>query len=147
MRILNKRAKFEYILDEGRFEAGIVLSGGEAKSVRTGHADLSQSLGRTLKGEVYLINANIPVLGAQNYDAARTRKLLLHKQEIISISTKMKQRKLTLVPIKMYTKVRLIKVELALGKPKRKFEKRQAIKKKDIEREIAQSLREQSKFK
>lgn len=147
MRILNKRAKFEYILAEGRFEAGIVLSGGEAKSVRTGHTDLSQSLVKILKGEAYLINASIPIIGAQNYDAARTRKLLLHKQEIISISTKMKQQKLTLVPTKMYTKGRLIKVEFALGKPKRKFEKKETIKRKDIEREIAQSLREQSKFK
>lgn len=141
MKIFNKRARFDYRLEKGIFEAGISLTGGEAKSIRTGHADLSQSLARILKGEAYLINANIPIAKAPNYNATRTRKLLLHKDEIVSISTKMKQQKLTLVPTKVYTKGRLIKVGLALGKPKRKFEKRQAIKRKDIEREIAQQLK------
>lgn len=141
MRISNKRANFEYQLQGDRFEVGIALTGGEAKAVRTGHADLSQALARVLNGEAYLINASIPVSGAKNYNATRTRKLLLHKQEIVSISTVAKQQKLTLVPTKLYTKGHLIKLELALGKPKRKFEKKEAIKRKDIEREIARELK------
>ncbi|MFZ5932738.1 MAG: SsrA-binding protein SmpB [Patescibacteria group bacterium] len=141
MQTLNKRARFEYALEPERYEAGISLSGGEAKAVRTGHADISQAVARILNGEAFLINANIPVQGARKYDSKRTRKLLLHKDEIVSISTKTKQKKLTLVPTKMYTKGRLVKVELALGRAKRKFEKRQALKKKDIEREIAREFR------
>jgi SsrA-binding protein len=140
MKTFNKRARFDYKLEGDRFETGLVLSGGEAKAVRTGHTDLSQSVARVLNGEVWLINANIPVLGAKNYNSTRSRKLLLHKFEILSIATKMKQRKLTLVPLSLYNKGRLIKLKLALGKPKRKFEKRQAIKAKDIEREIAKEL-------
>ena len=141
MAIINKRARYEYSLTEEKVEAGISLSGGEAKAIREGHADLSQSVARIMEGEVYLINANIPVVGAKNYLSIRSRKLLLHKEEIVSISTKAKQQKLTLVPTKMYTKGRLVKLELALGKPKRKFEKRQQMKKKDIEKELAQELK------
>jgi len=141
MKILNKKARFDYKLEKDRLEAGLVLSGGEAKAVRTGHADLSQSVARILNGEAWLINANIPIQGAKNYTSTRSRKLLLHRLEIVSILTKMKQRKLTLVPLSLYNKARLIKLKLALGKPKRKFEKRQAIKAKDIEREIAKELR------
>jgi len=140
MKITNKRANFEYELENERIEAGVSLSGGEAKAIRTVHADLSQSVARIVGGEVWLINANIPVLGAKNYISTRSRKLLLHKGEILSISTKMKQRRLTLVPLKLYTTGRLIKLELALGKPKRKFEKKEAIKRKDIEREIAREV-------
>ena len=141
MAIINKRARYEYSLTEEKVEAGISLSGGEAKAIREGHADLSQSVARIMEGEVYLINANIPVVGAKNYLSTRSRKLLLDKEEIVSISTKAKQQKLTLVPTKMYTKGRLVKLELALGKPKRKFEKRQQMKKKDIEKELAQELK------
>ena len=141
MAIINKRARYEFSLTEEKVEAGISLSGGEAKAIREGHADLSQSVARIMEGEVYLINANIPVAGAKNYLSTRSRKLLLHKEEIVSISTKAKQQKLTLVPTKMYTKGRLVKLELALGKPKRKFEKRQQMKKKDIEKELAQELK------
>lgn len=140
MRIFNKRAKFDYKLEEERIEVGISLSGGEAKAVRENRADISQSHARVLNGEAYLINANIPVVGAKS-EPTRIRKLLLHKNEILSFSTKMKQRKLTLVPVKMYTKGHLIKLELALGKSKRKFEKKEAIKRKDIRREIERELK------
>lgn len=141
MSILNRRAKFEYALEPERFEAGVSLSGGEAKAIRGGHADISQSVARVVNGEIYWINANIPVQGAVKYDVKRTRKLLLHRDEIVGLATKMKQRKLTLVPIKVYTKGRLVKLELALGKPKRKFEKRETIKRKDIKRELAREFR------
>ena len=141
MNIANRRARFDYSFEGDRYEAGISLSGGEAKAIRTGHVDLSGALARIMNAEVYLINANVPISGSTKYDAKKTRKLLLHKDEIVSIATKMKQRKLTLVPTKMYTKGRLIKLELALGKPKRKFEKKEAIKRKDIERELAKEFK------
>jgi SsrA-binding protein len=141
MQIFNKRANFNYKLEEGRLEAGLVLSGGEAKAVRTGHADLSQSVARLINGELWLVNANIPIAGAQNYNSTRMRKLLLHKAEILSTLTKMKQRKLTLVPVKLYNKKRLIKIQLALGKSKHKFEKKESIKQKDITRELQEALK------
>ena len=141
MKIANKRANYEYILEGDRVEAGISLSGGEAKAVRTGHVDINQSVARIVNGEAFLINANIPVTGAQNYSSTRSRKLLLHKKEILFLTTKMKQFKLTLVPISLYNKGRLIKVTLALAKPKRKFEKKEAIKRKDIERELEKEFK------
>ncbi|MCJ7805251.1 SsrA-binding protein SmpB [Patescibacteria group bacterium] len=141
MKIPNKRARYEYSLESDRFEAGLVLSGGEAKAIRTGHADLTRSVARILNGEGWLINANIPFEGAPKYNPTRSRKLLLHKQEITSILTKMKQRRLTLVPVSLYTTGRLIKLALALGKPKRQFEKKEAIKRKDIQRDIERELK------
>lgn len=135
MRVFNRKARFNYKLEPDRFEAGICLTGGEAKSVREKHADLFQAVCRIVDGEVYLINANIPVAGAK-LDPTRSRKLLLHKREMVAIATKAKQRKLTLLPISLYNKGRLIKVELALGKAKKQFEKRETIKKRDIEREL-----------
>jgi len=141
MKISNKKAHFEYKLEQDKFEAGISLSGGEAKAVRCGHADLSRSVARVVGGEIFLINANIPIIGAKNYTATRMRKLLLHKNEIVSVSTKMKQFKLTLVPVSIYNKGRLIKLGLALGRPRHKFEKKETIKRKDIEREINRELK------
>jgi len=140
MKIINKKANFQYKLENERFEAGIALTGGEVKAVRNGRGDISQSYAKVLNGEIFLINANLPVLGAK-VSPTRSRKLLLHKKEIISILTKAKQKKLTLIPTKLYTKGRLIKAELALGKSKKKYEKRESIKKKDIERQIEQEFR------
>ncbi|MBI3443124.1 SsrA-binding protein SmpB [Candidatus Woesebacteria bacterium] len=143
MRITNRRAKFDYQILE-KFETGISLSGGEAKAVRTGHANLTNSFAKIMNREMYLINVSIPVQGARNYDPTRTRKLLLHKSQIISIESKVKQKKLTLVPVSVYTKGRLIKIELALAKSKRKFEKKESLKKKDILREIEIEFRGRS---
>ena len=140
MQIVNKKAKFNYILYE-RIEAGVSLTGAEVKAIKTGRGDLSNSYAKIIEGEAYLVNANFPAEGIQNYNPTRTRKLLLHKDELVSIATKVKQKKLTLVPTKVYTKGRLVKLEIALAKTKRKFEKKESIKKKDIEREIAQQLR------
>ena len=140
MRIFNKKAKFNYNLLE-RIEAGISLIGAEAKALRVKGADLSQSFAKIIGGEIYLVNANIPVEGKKDYNSTRSRKLLLHKDQIVSIESKIKAKKLTLVPTKLYTKGRLVKVELALAKSKRKFEKKEAIKRKDIEREIERELK------
>ncbi|KKR26938.1 MAG: SsrA-binding protein [Microgenomates group bacterium GW2011_GWC1_39_7b] len=150
MKMFNKRARFEYELMGEGIEAGISLKGAEAKSIRENRGDISRSSVRILNGEAYLINANIPATGIQKYDPTRTRKLLLHKREIISILTKAKQQKLQIVPVRVYNKrslrpngrkSRLIKIYLELGKSKRKFEKKESIKLKDVQRDIETELK------
>lgn len=141
MAIINKKAGFEYFLYE-RFEAGVSLIGGEVRSVRKNNADLSNSYAKFVDNELFLVNANIPIEGKKDYVPTRSRKLLMHKSELVSITSKLKAKKLTLVPTKMYNKGRLIKIELALAKSKRSFEKRESIKKKDIERDLAEQFAE-----
>lgn len=141
MRLFNKKARFEYELTGEGVEAGMSLKGAEAKSIREGRGDISRAFAKIIGQEIYLVNANIPASGIEKYDSTRTRKLLLHHQEILSLATKMKQRKLQIVPIRVYNKGRLIKLYLELGKPKRKFQKRQSIKQKDIQRDIERELK------
>jgi|SRR3989344_115893 len=140
MRILNRKAKFNYFLYE-RLEAGISLLGGEARAVRSGKVDLSQSYVKLIDNQAFLVNANIPIEGKKDYESTRSRKLLLHKDQIVSLKTKIKSKRLTVVPVRMYNKGRLLKVEIALAKSKRKFEKKEAIKRKDIEREIEEEFK------
>lgn len=142
MNIANKKARFEYELTGEGIEAGISLLGAEAKSVREGRADISQAAVRVLKDEMYLINANIPAQGLQKYDSTRIRKLLLHRGEILSLITKMKQKKLQIVPLRVYNKGRLIKLYLELGKSKHKFEKKESIKRHDINRDIEREFKD-----
>ncbi len=142
MKIVNKRAYHDYELFE-RIEAGINLYGAEVKAIKLGHADLTGSHVRITGSEAYLINSKVyPYQYArpEAYDEARTRKLLLHKNEIIAIKSKIDGQHLTIVPISMYTKNGFIKVELALGKGKKQYEKKRSLKKKDQERELARSL-------
>jgi len=144
MKITNRRAFFDYQLGE-RLEAGIKLDGAEVKAVRLGHADLTGAHVRIMGSEAYLINAKIfpyKYSRPENYDEKRTRKLLLHKNEIIALKSKTEGQNLTLVPVSMYTTKSFIKVEIALGKGKKKFNKKEAIKKKDIQREIEQEMEE-----
>jgi SsrA-binding protein len=141
MRIFNKKAKFEYELMGEGVEAGISLLGAEAKSVREGRVDISQSAVRILNDEMYLINANIPAAGLAKYDSTRMRKLLLHREEILSLITKMKQKRLQIVPLRVYNKGRLIKLYLELGRGKRKFAKKESIKRHDINRDIERELK------
>lgn len=141
MRVTNRRARYNYRLFD-KYEAGVSLTGVEVKAIRDGRANISSAYAKIINSEIYLVNANIQAKGVKDYNPLRTRKLLLNKAEIISIQTKIKQKKLTLVPTKLYTRGRLIKIEIALAKTKRKFEKKEAIKKKDIEREIAKELKE-----
>jgi len=140
MRVFNKRASFDYELTPEKVEAGIVLKGIEAKAFRDGRVDLSQSHAKILDGEVYLVNANIPAGDIKGYEPTRTRKLLLHKKEILSLATKMKQKKLQIVPTAMYNTNSRIKLELVLGVPKRKFDKKESIKKHDIQRDMDREL-------
>jgi SsrA-binding protein len=141
MRLFNKKARFEYELTGEGVEAGLSLKGAEAKSFREGRGDLSQSFAKIMGREIYLVNANIPAQGIEKYDSTRTRKLLLHRKEILSLATKMKQKKLQIVPIRLYNKGRLIKLYLELGKPKKQFEKKEATKRKDIQRDIETELK------
>ena len=141
MKIFNKKARFEYELTGEGVEAGISLLGIEAKSVREGRADISTAAVRILGDEAYLINANIPATGMQKYDSTRMRKLLLHRGEILSLITKMKAKRLQIVPVRVYNKGRLIKIYLELGRGKRKFEKKEAIKRHDINQDIEKEFR------
>ncbi|MBI1982272.1 MAG: SsrA-binding protein SmpB [Candidatus Levybacteria bacterium] len=144
MKITNKRAFYDYRLLD-RFEAGINLIGSEVKAVRLGHADLTGSHVRILGSEAYLLNAKIfPYQYArpEGYDEKRTRKLLLHKSEIIALKSKVEGGNLTIVPVSLYTTKNLIKLELALAKGKKEYQKKEAIKKRDIQREIEQELKD-----
>lgn len=142
MKIVNKRARYEYELFE-KFEAGIALIGPEVKSIREGKISLDDSFARVRDGEVWLFNCHIhPYRFAdiKDQDPTRPRKILLHKKEITSLESKMKQKRLTMVPLACYTRGRRIKLELALGRGKREFEKRGAKKKRDIELELEREL-------
>ena len=144
MRISNRRAHHDYQLLD-KFEAGIALTGPEVKSVFEGKISLEESYARILQGELFLVNCHIHpyrFADTKNLDPLRTRKLLIHKKEIISLEQKIRQKNLTLIPISCYTKGRKIKIELALAKSKKKFEKREAKKIKDLEREVERELKE-----
>ncbi len=142
MRIINKKARFKYQVLE-KVEAGIVLTGAEIKSLRSGRADLSESFARITNGEIFLVNAYIfPWVGTEKLvDPRRTRKLLLHKKQILNWQGKITGGHFALVPTSIYLKGNLAKVDLALAKNKTKFDKRAALKKKTIERDIERQLR------
>lgn len=142
---VNKPVKFNYQILE-TYEAGLVLSGYETKAIKTGKASLKNSFAVTRDNELYLINAHIAPYQIKNtpknYDPQRPRKLLLKKQEINSLIGKLKQRGLTLVPIRLYTKKNKIKIEFALAKGKRKIDKREEIKKREFKRNKERLLKQ-----
>ena len=144
MKTTNRRAFFDYSILE-KFEAGINLTGQEVKSVKGGHMSLDGSYVKILGSEAYLVNAQIhPYLNArvENYDPNRSRKLLLHKKEIISIKSKIDQSNLTLVPLECYTTSHgLLKLMIGLAKGKKQYEKRETLKKKDLDREVEEELK------
>ncbi len=137
MRIINKKARFDYEIRD-KVEAGLVLTGAEAKAVRANKVDFTGAHVRPVGAEMFVVNLHLGVDGVS--DTRRTRKLLLNKGEIVNLVTKMKQQKLTLIPLSMYNKGRLIKLEIALARGKRTHEKRAQLKKRDIEREIDKEL-------
>jgi SsrA-binding protein len=145
MNIFNRRANYDYEILE-KFEGGLVLKGYEVKAIKTGKASLKGAYVVVQNNEVFLINAHIsPYQKANtpnNYQPDQTRKILLHKSEIKSLIGKTKQKGLTLVPIKMYTKKGRIKLQFGLGKGKRKFDKREAIARKEAKRRIERAMRE-----
>jgi SsrA-binding protein len=139
----NRRALHDYeILD--RFEAGIVLTGSEVKSLRGGRGSLSEAYGRVQGGEVWLEGMHIPPYEQgekRGYDPIRRRKLLLHRNEIERLIGKTQERGLTLVPLRVYISHGLAKVEVGLGRGKRQFEKRQATLEREHRREMDQAAR------
>lgn len=143
MKIVNHKAFFDYeILD--RFEAGIHLVGSEVKSLRNGQATLDGSYVKVIGSEIYLVGAQIfPYIYArpEGYDPARTRKLLLHKKEIVSLKGKLDGANLTLVPLSWYTKGSLVKLEVGLARGKKQYEKREAKKREDQKRELEVEFR------
>ena len=143
MKIINKKARYNYEFLE-KLEAGIVLTGAEVKSVKKGRIRLDEAFVRIdPSGEAWLTNAHIhpyEFADNRNYQPTRSRKLLLHKKEILSLTKKMEGRNLAMVPVSCYTKKGVIKLELALAKGKKKWEKKEKIKRRDIEREMRRDL-------
>lgn len=137
----NKKALYEYEIFE-KIEAGIELLGAEVKSARLGQVSLADSYAIIREGELFLLNAYFaPYKKAMTkLDPRRTRKLLLHKKEVARLAGKLKERGLSLVPLRMYFRHNVLKVELGLGKGKKKYEKREALKKKEAEREIKKAI-------
>jgi SsrA-binding protein len=140
----NKKALFDYEILE-KFQAGLVLSGQEVKSVKNGHMSLKGAYVTFHNSDAYLTNAHITKYkqaGAlKDYDPTASRRLLLRKREIRYLQGKSAEKGLTIVPLSVYTKNRFIKVEIAVGRGKKQYDKREAIKKRDTEREIKRSLK------
>lgn len=139
----NRKARFDYELME-KMSAGLELSGGEVKSVRAGKMNLSGSFISIRGKEAFLIGAEIPAYQIKNekesYDPARVRKLLLSKDELQSLEDAEGTKGLTIVPISVYNKGRFLKLDIAIARGKKQFDKRQAIKKRDTERDLKRSL-------
>ena len=138
IEIKNKKAHFDYTISD-TYEAGIVLSGTEIKSIREGKANLKDSYAIIKKKEVYLLNMHISKYdngNRFNHEETRTRKLLLHKSEILKIRDKIEVKGFTLVPIKLYFSKNKAKILLGIGKGKKTYDKRQALKEKNLKRQV-----------
>jgi len=146
MKILNKKARFNYdILD--KLEVGIILSGSETKSAKLGQVSLKESYVKTLDNQLFLVNATItPYKFADNseYEPNRSRKLLAHKKQIINFQQKIESSNLTIIPLAMYTKHRRVKLEIALARGKKQFEKKEAKKQRDLDRETQKIMKQYS---
>jgi len=140
----NRKATFNYDIRE-TFEAGIELLGWEVKSVKNGRADLSGSYGILRNGEVWLVNLDIPLYQPKNTsgepDTSRARRVLLNKSEIAEILKRTESERLSIIPLELYGKHGKVKVKLGLGFPRRKSDKREVIKKRDISKEIGQKIK------
>ncbi len=142
----NKKAYFDYRIKE-TFEAGVALLGCEVKSIKSGDISLKSSFVTLSQGEVWLLNANIPLYKHatdkkdKGYDPHRTRKLLLHRSEIKRLIGKTQEKGITLIPLKIYLKKGRIKVEVGIGEGKKKRDKRQTIKEREDKRKMERAIR------
>lgn len=139
MEIVNRKARHDYFVVE-EYECGIVLTGTEIKSIRDGSCNIGDSYGHIRKGELFLLNMFVGIYkegNIFNHQETRTRKLLMHKNEIIKLDNKVKLEGFTLIPLKVYFKNNKVKVSLGLCKGKKDYDKRESIKERDIKREIA----------
>ncbi len=140
---VNRQASHNYHLQE-RFEAGLVLTGTEVKSARDGRVNLRDSYANLKDGEVWLLNCHISPYShgnIYNHEPTRSRKLLLHKEEIRRLIGKVRERGFTLIPTRMYLKNGRVKVELALAKGKRQYDKRETERRREAEKEARQAVR------
>lgn len=138
----NRKARYNYEILE-TVEAGLVLTGTEIKSVRERRVNLSDAYCRPENGELWLVNAHIAPFSSgniYNHDPTRARKLLLHKDQILRLSRQISERRLTVVPLKMYLKRHLAKVELGLAKGRRRYDKRRVLIEKYREREVQEAV-------
>lgn len=138
--VTNRKALHEYFIID-RFETGIVLKGTEVKSLRQGNANLQDSYASLRKGEIWLIGMHISPFekgNINNHDPKRDRKLLLHKREIRRLIGRVAEKGLTLVPLRVYFKNNVAKIELGLAKGKKSYDKREAIKRREVERHMRQ---------
>ncbi len=139
----NKKAYHEYYIDD-TFEAGIVLTGTEVKSIRTGKVNLKESFCRIKDGELFINNMNISPYehgNRENHDPTRMRKLLLHHDEIDKITRLTEQKGMAMVPTKIYFKRNYVKLEIGIGRGKNLHDKRQTLKSKEADREMAKALK------
>ena len=142
----NRKARFNYFFEEF-YEAGIVLLGSEVKSLRDGKANISESYAFDEKGEIFLVNSHIPSYkesSYNNHDPKRNRKLLFNKREINKLIGKINREGFTLIPTKLYFKKGKAKIEIAVAKGKKQYDKRHSTKKRDWERERARFFRKTS---
>ncbi|NWF78062.1 MAG: SsrA-binding protein SmpB [Chloroflexi bacterium] len=140
---VNRKAYHDYHIQES-FEAGIVLKGSEIKSIREGKVNLSDAYAKPENGELWLYNSHIASYDAASYNThepTRPRKLLLHRKEIDILAGKVVQKGLTLVPLKLYIKHGVAKVELGVARGKKAYDKREAIARRDAEREVERALK------
>jgi SsrA-binding protein len=143
MKIVNKKAYHNYSIEDS-FEAGIVLTGAEVKSIKSGRCNLSDAYVKFMGDELWLVNADIAKYthdGSEDYDSRRSRKLLLKRREIDKLKSKVKQSRLTLIPLSIYTTRNLIKVQVGLGKGKRQYQKKDVEKERDVKRQMARIKR------
>jgi SsrA-binding protein len=143
----NKKAYHDFFIEE-KFEAGIVLTGTEVKALRLGNANLNDAFAQVRAEETFLNNLHISPYefgNRENHDTDRARKLLLHKKEIIKLFSKIREQGYTLIPLRLYFKSGIVKVELGLAKGKKLYDKREDLKQKDHKREIAQALKSSRK--
>jgi SsrA-binding protein len=145
----NRKAFFDFTILE-TFQAGIALKGTEVKSVRLGKANLKDSFGRMENGEIYLYNMHISPYeqgGRYNMNPIRERKLLLNKGELKKLIGRVQEKGLTLIPLKLYLMDNWVKVDLALAKSKKEYEKRDKLKKKESDREVERAFADRQKNK
>ena len=143
MEIVNRKARHDYFIEEV-YEAGIVLSGTEIKSIRNGNCNIKDCYGVIKHGEIFLLNMYIgPYKEGNlfNHEETRNRKLLLHKKEIKKIEQSLELKGLTLIPIQLYFKKNRVKVQLGICRGKKNYDKRNTIKERDRQREVAKNLK------
>lgn len=143
MEILNRKARYDYEIED-TYEAGIVLTGTEIKSIRMGKVNIKDSYAIIRNNEIYLLNTHISLYeegNRFNHDEDRTRKLLLHKREILKLKDKLEIEGYTLVPLKIYFVKNKAKVLIGIAKGKKNYNKKETIKERDIQREMEKSLK------